>query len=153
MPNKRLPNEIKRSRGTLNVTRDGDRAEMIISERVMTIPPCPEFFNKFQAAEWQSVWSYLIEYRLAAPVDFSLIASYCMEMGKYLQLVKEIGSDYTVINPKGYTIENPLNAVANKALMNALRLGAEFGFTPVSRSRIVVQKDKDPKNDFENLVD
>lgn len=154
MGNPRLPNEIKKARGTMNVTRDGGRIEMLLNDRIITIPPCPDFFNQYQASEWQTVWSYLIQYKLAAPVDLSLIVSYCIEMGKYLQLVREMNGEYTLTNPKGYIVENPLNRVANNALTTALKLAAEFGFTPVSRSRITIPKKETEKaDDITSLID
>jgi P27 family predicted phage terminase small subunit len=41
-----------------------------------------------------------------------------------------------VRSPSGYPIQNPMLAIANKAQEQCLKILAEFGLTPSSRSRI-----------------
>jgi P27 family predicted phage terminase small subunit len=46
--------------------------------------------------------------------------------------------------PSGYPLQNPLFAIANKAHEQIVRLLAEFGMTPASRTRIHVELPHEP---------
>lgn len=141
MPNPRLPNEIKQARGTLNVTRDNDFVNITADDRIVKTPQPPEYFNKYALQEWQNVWTFLIQYKLAATVDLSLIAAYCQEMGNYHHATEQLTiGGHVITNPKGYKVINPSYYIGNKSLTTALKIAAEFGFTPASRSRIRATK-------------
>jgi P27 family predicted phage terminase small subunit len=49
-----------------------------------------------------------------------------------------------VKSPSGYPIQSPNLAIANRQAELMMRISAEFGFTPASRSRISTLKPTEP---------
>jgi P27 family predicted phage terminase small subunit len=49
-----------------------------------------------------------------------------------------------VKSPNGYPIQSPYIAIANRQAEIMLRIAAEFGFTPASRSRIATPSPAEP---------
>jgi phage terminase small subunit len=49
-----------------------------------------------------------------------------------------------VKSPTGYPIQSPYVAIANRQVEIMMRIAAEFGFTPASRSRIALPRENQP---------
>jgi hypothetical protein len=49
-----------------------------------------------------------------------------------------------VKSPSGYPMQSPYVAIANKQAEIMIRIAAEFWFTPASRSRISLPKEREP---------
>ena len=49
-----------------------------------------------------------------------------------------------VKSPSGYPIQSPYVAIANRQAELMMRISAEFGFTPASRSRIATPRPEEP---------
>lgn len=82
----------------------------------------------------------LINQNLLEMVGLDLLVAYCQEMALYHDLTAEVEKE-------GYTVEvitklgiqkqvNPKRKIADGALANAKALAAEFGFTPIAKSRL-----------------
>ncbi len=103
----------------------------------------------------------LINQQLLEAVGLDLLVAYCREMALYNDLSTEVEKE-------GYTIEvvtkngvltqvNPKRKIAESALTNAKGLASEFGFTPISKSKIsglvTPSVQKDDFADFEIIGD
>jgi phage terminase small subunit len=47
-------------------------------------------------------------------------------------------------SPSGYPVQSPYVAIANRQAEIMMRIASEFGFTPVSRSRISAPDSEEP---------
>jgi phage terminase small subunit len=58
-------------------------------------------------------------------------------------------------SPTGYPVQSPYVAVANRQAEIMIRIAAEFGFTPASRSRIAAPTPAEPSlfDDFDQEQD
>ncbi len=144
----KLTNEQKRLRGTDQPCRmDGEVAMDVIVElpRVRLKGTAKRIFT-YTATQ-------LINQKLLEVVGLDLLVAYCREMALYHDLSNEVEKE-------GYTIEvetknglqtqiNPKRRIAEGALANAKSLASEFGFTPISRTKIVgMIAPKEKKDDF-----
>lgn len=64
-------------------------------------------------------------------------AAYCGAYGLWAEATEAIQKYGTMVkSPSGYPIQSPYVAIANRQAEIMMRIAAEFGFTPASRSRI-----------------
>jgi P27 family predicted phage terminase small subunit len=72
-------------------------------------------------------------------LDLQPFALYCQACGRAEQaerIFAETGGALTIRGARGGEIINPLLRIARDAAREAMRLGAEFGCTPASRTRV-----------------
>ena len=65
-----------------------------------------------------------------------------------MEAIQKFGA--MVKSPSGYPIQSPSVAIANRQAEIMLRIAAEFGFTPASRSRIATPSQDEPSL-FDNV--
>jgi P27 family predicted phage terminase small subunit len=82
---------------------------------------------------------------LLTRIDRAALATYCQAYGRWvtaeLALAKMASRDLLsaglmIKTTNGNLIQNPLVGTANRAMLDMLRIAAEFGMTPASRARI-----------------
>jgi P27 family predicted phage terminase small subunit len=81
----------------------------------------------------------LVELGVLTRVDTACFAVYCQALGRAEQaerILAETGGAFTVRGPRGGEVANPLLRIARDAANEAMRLGAEFGCTPILRARL-----------------
>lgn len=90
---------------------------------------------------------------LLTEIDRAALAAYCQAYGRWVEAERNVQKYGTVmISPdKGWPIQSPYLAIANKALEQMHKYLVEFGMTPSSRSRIHVEK-QESKDDFEEFL-
>ena len=112
------------------------------------LPRCPEYLDAEAEKCWKRLARELYDAGLLTTVDRDALAAYCMADARYRKAEAEVAKSGEVIRTAiikddagnaiggGNIIQNPWLAVANKALETKMKLAAEFGMTPSSRSRV-----------------
>lgn len=134
------------------------------------IPTPPEHLSELALAEWERITPDLYNAGCLARIDRAAIAAYCQayarwvhaeqQLAKYGMMVKspqkvitKRAKNGSVVEEKsgGFPMQSPFLAIANRAIDQMVKIAAEFGMTPSSRSRIEVggQEDAaDPAREF-----
>ena len=142
---KPLPSNVVRLRGNPGKRRLND-AEPRPAARV---PPCPACLGHEARKEWQRLARELGELGLLTGLDRGLLAAYCQAHALWVEAVSSIQRYGTMVkSPNGYPMQSPYVAVANKQVEIMVRIAAELGMTPSSRTRIRVGP-KAPEDPFE----
>ena len=129
---KPLATAIKESRGSLkkNPQRRNKHEPQAIAGR----PGVPSIVASDSAAlaKWNHLCDVLDELGLLATSDGDLMAVYSVTWAKWVSMVLAVREEGEVINGKA----NPKQYEANKAADRLFKIGAEFGLSPSSRSRL-----------------
>jgi P27 family predicted phage terminase small subunit len=145
---KPLPSNVVRLRGNPGKRRLND-AEPRPAARV---PPCPACLGDEARKEWQRLAKELGELGLLTRLDRALLAAYCQAHALWVEAVASIERYGTMVkSPNGFPMQSPYVAVANKQVEIMVRIAAELGMTPSSRSRIRVG-DRPPEDPFETFL-
>lgn len=111
-------------------------------------PRCPDFLTGDAELCWKRLARELFDAGLLTVVDHDALAAYCMAYARWRRAERNIAKtgDVLVTAPQtnedgekiggGNFYQNPHLAVANRALEQMIKLEAEFGMTPSSRSRV-----------------
>jgi P27 family predicted phage terminase small subunit len=107
-------------------------------EVVLIPPPMPDGLNEYGQQEWEKMTLELTKIKMLTTIDTSQLAAYCNEIGCYWEAERiRKDPDVPAIDKHG------LFDRAQKHLKQARDLAVQFGFTPASRSRINVPKEKE----------
>jgi P27 family predicted phage terminase small subunit len=127
------PTRVKELAGTLRqhrVNREEPQPET-------GIPQPPKVLNRRARAAWRYYAAILDKARVLTLADREALACYCTAAARRAQAEEELSTHGPVVkSPSGYPIQNPWLAIANKAMEQMLRWGAELGLSPASRTRI-----------------
>ena len=117
-------------------------------------PTCPAWMPNEAKKEWKRVVPELERMELLTLVDMAALTGYCVAWARFVDAEKWIkinGTFYTV-NDKDGQIKSmnkvPQVAIVEKSLDIMRAFCKEFGFTPSSRSGIVVPKKEKPASKF-----
>ncbi len=105
------------------------------------------------SAQWDELCKTLDELGVLTVADKSLLAMYCQTYAEYIKLqqhVKEHGC--TVFNDKGNASQSPEAIQVHRYADRLIKLMAEMGLTPSSRSRIVAPKQEDEDDPMAQLL-
>ena len=108
---------------------------------------CPTQLGKFAKAEWRRVLSEFGKMeadgqRLLTNFDRAALAAYCQAWEDFTVAniqIKKNDYTYTITDRAGNLLsirKSPYVEIKRDAIMQILRLSAEFGFTPAARARI-----------------
>ena len=87
--------------------------------------------------EWKRLAKELGDLGLLTRIDRAMLAAYCQAHALWTEAISSIERyGTTVKSPNGYPMQSPYVAVANKQVDIMLRIAAELGMTPSSRTRI-----------------
>jgi P27 family predicted phage terminase small subunit len=108
--------------------------------------------------EWRRVGKLLVGAGVMTGVDRAVLALYCQAYGRWVEaeekLIGEDGvSGLTDLTPNGMVIQSVYLQIANKAMEQVKRYGAELGLTPAARTRIHVQSVEAKKSLAEMLFE
>lgn len=104
-------------------TLNADRAPLA------RVPKAPSHLSPEAKAEWKRVLPRLVEDRIVTTADLGGVEDLCTARGIVRQIERERQAAGGVIDPKMF-------GVLNRAAQTARQLAAEYGLSPVSRSRI-----------------
>jgi len=89
---------------------------------------------------------------LVTTIDKDALAMYCVIFMRWVKAEKMVRDKGEIIKTAaGNIIQNPYLSIANRALEQLNKLGAEFGMTPSSRSRVKVDA-ADPERELEWML-
>ena len=145
---KPLPSNVVRLRGNPGKRRLNDAEPRPVAKA----PACPACLGEEARKEWKRLAKELAELGLLAGLDRGPLAAYCQAHALWVEAVSSIERYGTMIkSPNGFPIQSPYVAVANRQVDIMVRIAAEFGMTPSSRTRIRVGE-KTPADSFEAFL-
>ena len=109
------------------------------------IPECPPELGPVARREWDRLVGELGKLKLVTNLDRAALAAYCGAYALWSEATEAIQKYGTMVkSPSGYPIQSPYVAIANRQAELMMRISAEFGFTPASRSRISTPRPDEP---------
>lgn len=134
------PTELKRLTGNPGGRKLRSKPKLDNS----AIPDPPDHLDLTAKKEWRRVAPQLHRAGLLYQVDAAALSAYCMAYSRWVQAEKKLQKNGLIeLSPKGYPIQNPYLAIANKAMEQIRRFLTEFGMTPSSRDRFDIKSDDD----------
>lgn len=118
----------------------------------VVLPPAPDHLKNDERIKWNELAKELHELGVLTSLDQDALAFYCVlfvRWKKAEQVVHEKGEIIKTTN--GNIIQNPYLSIANRALEQMNKLGAEFGMTPSSRSRVKIESG-DAEHELEQML-
>lgn len=117
------------------------------------VPKCPAWLSKYAKEEWKRISKELSILGLLTRIDAAAMAAYCDCFGRWREASEGLQEHGMVKEAKtGYLQQTPYVSIINSALRDMKSFLVEFGMTPSSRTRIVVDK-PDEGDDFGDLLD
>jgi P27 family predicted phage terminase small subunit len=117
------------------------------------IPEMPAHLDAVARKEWNRVAPQLLELGLISAIDGGALAAYCQTYSQWVDAEEKIQQFGTVIKtPKGYPIQSPYVAIANRAKDQIRKLAVEFGMTPAARSRLSVERKENADADLLEML-
>jgi P27 family predicted phage terminase small subunit len=109
------------------------------------IPDCPPELGDVAKREWDRLVGELATLRIVTNLDRAALAAYCNAYALWADSIGAIQKYGTMVkSPNGYPVQSPYIAIANRQAEIMLRIAAELGFTPASRSRIATPSPTEP---------
>lgn len=103
----------------------------------IVLPKPPEHLSEDEKAKWKATVRELYPLGLVTTIDKDALAMYCVIYIRWIKAEKLVREKGEIIKTAaGNIIQNPYLSIANRALEQLNKLGAEFGMTPSSRSRV-----------------
>ncbi len=115
-------------------------------------PQAPAHLSDDEKAKWNDLVKELSPLGLLTSIDIDALSFYCVVYGRWVKaetMVREKGE--IIKTAAGNIIQNPYLSIANRALDQLNKLGAEFGMTPSSRSRVKTDL-VDPEQELERML-
>jgi len=111
-------------------------------------PPQPSGLSRYAKQAWKRMVPMLLDMGVLSVADGDALMLYCEAYASWKQAVIDIKKNGTYLKGKGsrnqdILIDNPSVIERDKAHAQMVKLLAEFGCTPSSRSRLKVEKPKD----------
>jgi len=134
---KRVPSAVKKMRGTYRPSRAAKNEVQVTLGR----PDMPDWIAREPEAkaEWERVCPMLEQARVLSDADKSMLADYCAAHALAVNATKRYMKEGLVPPARRgskMVRVNPMIKVAQEARQQARALGAEFGLSPASRSRV-----------------
>lgn len=107
-------------------------------------PACPKWLDKDAKGAWRRLIPQLEQMRVLSAADRNAIARYCQLWARWKRaelFLQQYGDTYPLKDPNGNIrcfMPWPQVAIAGKLAVTLTRLEQEFGLTPSSRTRIMV---------------
>lgn len=118
----------------------------------VVMPRPPEHLSDEEKAKWKVVVRELHPLGLVTRIDVDALAMYCVIFVRWMKAEKMVREKGEIIKTAaGNIIQNPYLSIANRALEQLNKLGAEFGMTPSSRSRVKADL-TDPDQELEQML-
>jgi P27 family predicted phage terminase small subunit len=109
------------------------------------VPECPAELGPVARREWDRLVGELAALRLLTNLDRAALAAYCGAYALWAEATEAIQRFGSMVkSPSGFPVQSPYVSIANRQAEIMMRIAAEFGFTPASRSRISAPSDREP---------
>jgi P27 family predicted phage terminase small subunit len=101
------------------------------------LPKPPEHLSDEEKIKWKLIVRELYPLGLVTTIDKDALAMYCVIYVRWIKAEKMVRDKGEIMKTAaGNIIQNPYLSIANRALDQLNKMGAEFGMTPSSRSRV-----------------
>lgn len=148
---KPIPNALKKLAGD-GIHDSGGRIIPAEPQATPGAPDTPEELTGDALLAWHSFTADMDGMNVITHADRAALVILCEAWAEYQDAERHIGQNGTVIKlPNGYPGPNPYCKVRNDSRAIVLRLLAEFGLTPSSRSRIRIAPAEVEEDDFAEL--
>lgn len=109
-------------------------------------PTRPRYLSDEAKKVWTRVAGELYQLGLLTRLDQHALAVYCEAVARWIHAQEMCELEgYVITTDKGNLIQSPWVAIMNRSIEQIRQLGAEFGMTPSSRTRIHVERpDNEP---------
>jgi P27 family predicted phage terminase small subunit len=136
---------IKKSRGSF--VKDPQRRNENEPTPNAEAPPMPDIVKRSPKAveKWHHLCGILDQLGLLASSDSDLMAAYSITWATWIELQLDVWSEGVVVDGK----TNPKQYEVNKSIDRLYKLGAEFGLSPSSRTRLSAA----PKDESDPFLD
>jgi len=148
-----LPTNLKKLRGNPGKRKLND-AEPDVNQKAPEMPPdLPELAQK----EWTSIVPRLMQLHVLSDVDGKALAAYCFAYARWHEAEQEIERLGIIVEEPilggpienreivGYKYKrNPAVSISHDALKLMKTYLIEFGLTPAARTRLRIEKPKEP---------
>lgn len=119
-------------------------------------PPAELVDDAVAAAEWKRLAPILRNSKTITEADRGSLIAVCQQWSRYIEANKSVSTAGMVVrSPSGYPMPNPYIAISNKSLGNCVKLWAELGLTPSSRTRVTTVQEAgqgDPFAEFDEPI-
>ena len=106
---------------------------------------CPKDLSPKAREEWDRILSELPQIIEIKNIDRTMLTLFCEAFAQWCEAMVVIRKFGPVMkSPSGYLIQSPYVAVANQAAGVMERIGADFGLSPGTRSKLPRLRSKDP---------
>lgn len=147
---KSLPAEIKNLRGTSQPSRenkgiDGKKIVNVSAPRILKTNRSKKIYRE-KARQ-------LIDLKILTELDLDLLAIYASSMDMIFDAIENIDTDgkiEKIVDGEGRTVkivQNPYLKLMKEQIEIVNKIGGEFGFSPVSRLKLVSQSMKQDEDD------
>lgn len=104
------------------------------------IPICPPHLKGAARTEWTRITTELHALKMITKLDRAALVAYCTAWGDYVKACGKVEREGAVItSDKGNLYQNPWVGIKSQSMERMLKISAEFGMTPSSRSRLKVE--------------
>ncbi len=102
------------------------------------LPRAPFILSDVAREHWRKLAPILYDMGVLTVADLDMLAAYCEAYARRQHALEMVAKSEQVIKTaSGNLIQNPFLGIANHAMDQMLKIAAEFGMTPSSRSRLV----------------
>ena len=101
------------------------------------MPPPPSHLDRLERQEWKRMCELLAAARILTEADRDALAVYSVIYTRWAEAEREIKKNGPVVKVGNSIQLSPYLTIANRCMEQMLRLWAEFGLTPSSRTRII----------------
>lgn len=111
------------------------------------LPDMPRHLVGEAAKEWKRISRELVKLGLLTRIDRAALSLYCTQWARHVAAERQIARLHELMledpeaglvdrTPQGYRIQSVWLQISNKAFENCVKILAEFGMSPSSRSRV-----------------
>ncbi len=113
------------------------------------LPEPPEHLDVEACREWVRTGTLLLKSGLLTELDTGALAVYCTAYSRWADAEERIRKHGPIVEAPGtgYPSQSPYLQIANKAMEQMLKIQAEFGMTPSSRTRVKTARVTKPSAD------
>jgi P27 family predicted phage terminase small subunit len=155
MPGRKpLPTAVKRLKGNPGKRPLNEREPQPPRTAARLAAPLELGDDAVACAYWEELVPMLREIRQITDADRGAMVALCVQWSRYIEATKALqrrdaeGRSMMLLKlESGAFIQHPYIALANKALLLCMKLWAELGLTPSSRSRVTTAR-PDPHDRF-----
>lgn len=138
---KRVPDKIKKLKGTLKKSRVNELQPE--PDDLLSIPDPPSDLPEVAKKEWIRVATILFDIGILSGLDLTGLASYCNTFAIWVRCNDEMAEQgLTVMAPSGYPIINPLLSQIYKSQKEMRDWLIQYGMTPAARANVSVDNRK-----------